>query len=166
MCRKIVQSAYWTLVPFQNCVWAYEKLGPRIATTRFFFSRLDDSWCFGAVATHHFLGESFETRVAAQGVEPPVDLDAAEDAGVEGGAIFIALFQQSHRFLLIAQRQLNDGKRIGRDIALPRFSRQVVEYLVRLRLPSRQGIGPGERGLNSRVGIELRGFLILNDRFR
>src|SRR6266480_7761650 len=88
-----------------------------------------DSWCFGHRAAHHLPGECLETRVPAQRVEPPVDLDAAEDPGVERRATLVALFQQPQRFLFIAQRQVYDSEGIGRDIALPGFSRQVVEYL-------------------------------------
>jgi len=38
--------------------------------------------------------------VAAQRIKPPVDLDAAEDAGVEGRTIFVVFFQQPQRFSL------------------------------------------------------------------
>jgi len=64
-----------------------------------------------------------ETRVPAQRVEPPVDLDAAKDAGVEGRTIFVAFSQKPQRFLFIAQRQVDDSERIRRDITLPGFSR-------------------------------------------
>src|SRR5882724_1373246 len=82
-----------------------------------------DSSCFGHGAAHHLPGECFETRLAAQRIKPPVDLDAAEDAGVEGRTIFVALFQQPQRFLFIAQRQVDDSQRIGRDITLAGYSR-------------------------------------------
>ena len=125
-----------------------------------FQSQQRDSWCFGHGATHHLTGECFETWLAAQRIKPPIDLDAAEDPGVEGRAIFVALFQQPQCFLFIAQRQVDHGERIGRDITLPGYSCQIVEYLARLFFPPRQALGPGERGLNSWVGTKLHGFLI------
>ena len=129
-------------------------------------SPLRVSRCFGLGATRHFPDECLETRIAAQRFESSVDLDAAVDPGVERREIFVALFQQPQRFLFIPQRQVDDSERIGWDITLPGCSRQLVEYLSRLFFPSRQSVGPGKRSLNSRIGIELRGFLILRDRFR
>src|SRR5580765_3969825 len=85
--------------------------------------RRRDSWCFGHVATRHLPDECFETRLAAQRVEPPVDLDAAVDPGVERREIFVAFFQQAQRFLFLPQREADDGERIGRDITLPGLSR-------------------------------------------
>src|SRR4029077_16115043 len=86
-------------------------------------SPLRESRCCGLGATHHFPDECCEPRLAAQRFEPPVDLDAAEDAGVEGRAIFVAFFQQAQRFLFLAQREVDDSERIGWDITLPGFSR-------------------------------------------
>src|SRR4029453_1809422 len=88
-----------------------------------FQSQHRDSWCFGHGATHHLPGECFETRLATQRMKPPVDLDAGEEAGVERRAIVVALFQQPQRFLFIAQRQVDDGERIGWDVTLSGYSR-------------------------------------------
>src|SRR4029453_6970918 len=112
------------------------------------------------------LDQVLEPRIPPEGVEPSVDLDTAEDPGSEGRAIFVALFQEPQRFLLVAQRQVDNSERIGRDIALSEFTCKVVEYLAGPFFPPRQCVGPSERGQNSRVGIELYGFLILNDCFR
>ena len=69
-------------------------------------------------AAHNLASQCVETWLAAERVESSVDLDTAEDAGVEGRAIFVALLQQSQRFIFIPQRQVDDRERIGRNITL------------------------------------------------
>ena len=44
------------------------------------------------------------------------------------------------------------------------LARQSQTFL-RLFFPPRQGVGPSQRGENGWFGVELRGFLILSDRF-
>ena len=73
-----------------------------------FQSQHRDSWCFGHGATHHLPGECFETWIAAERVESSVDLDTAEDAGVEGREIFVTFLQQSQRLILVPQSQVDD----------------------------------------------------------
>ena len=69
------------------------------------------------------LNQFLEPRIASQGVEPSVDLNTAKDAGVEGRAIFFALFQQSQGFVFIAKGQMDHCERISRDVTFPRCSR-------------------------------------------
>ena len=88
-----------------------------------FQSQQRDSSCFGHGATHHLTGECFETRIAAERVESSVDLDTAEDAGVEGREIFVTFLQQSQRLILVPQSQVDDRKRIRRNVTLLRLIR-------------------------------------------
>jgi hypothetical protein len=59
------------------------------------------------------LGQLLEPRIASEGVEPSVDLDAAEDAGVERCAILVAPLQQPQRVLFVAQRDVDNSECIG-----------------------------------------------------
>ena len=88
-----------------------------------FQSQQRDSWCFGHGATHHLTGECFETWIAAERVESSVDLDTAEDAGVEGREIFVTFLQQSQRLILVPQSEVDDCKRIRRNVTLLRLIR-------------------------------------------
>ena len=56
------------------------------------------------------LDQVLEPRIAPERLEPSVDLDTAEDASVEDRALFVALFQEPQRFLLIAQRQVDKSE--------------------------------------------------------
>ena len=82
-----------------------------------------DSRRFGDGVAHYLADQRFETRIAAQRIESSVDLDTAEDAGVEGREIFVTFLQQSQRFILISEGQVDDRKRIRRNVTLLRLIR-------------------------------------------
>src|SRR5689334_14942830 len=78
---------------------------------------------FRAGATSHFPGERFEARLTAQRIEPSVDLNAAEDSGVERGTVVVALFQAAKGLLFFTQREMDNRERISRNITPVRLTR-------------------------------------------
>src|SRR4029077_11105215 len=82
-----------------------------------------DSARFSDGPAHCLADQHVETRIAAECVESSVDLDTAENAGVKRCEIFVTFLQQSQRFILISQGQVDHRKRIRRNITLLRLIR-------------------------------------------
>src|SRR5436309_3411870 len=64
---------------------------------------------------NNFLGERFETRIAAQWVEQRINSDISY---VGTGAILITLFKPAECLLFVAQAEINEGKAVGCNVTL------------------------------------------------
>ena len=69
---------------------------------------------FGNGAIHRLFGKCLETRIVAQRFEPSIDLDAAEDAGIERLAIFV-LSWESWRRRGMARRPVRNSSKAESD---------------------------------------------------
>src|SRR5258707_9974788 len=87
--------------------------------------------------------EFLKTRVVAKRVEPLVYLDAAEQALQQNVAFHETSLEQTQRFVLLAKREMNDGKRIGAYILLRGKSSELIEDFT--GFPHATGLGIGVR---------------------
>src|SRR5436190_8867508 len=87
--------------------------------------------------------EFLKTRVVAKRVEPLVYLDTAIQALQQNVAFHETLLEQTQRFVLLAKREMNDGKRIGAHILLPGKVGELIEDFT--GFPHATGLGIGVR---------------------
>ena len=119
------------------------RLGAELSPRRNFRSSF---LCCGFVSElsgwNNLLGKRFEAWVAVQWIEKRVN---SNPPNVSTGAILIALFEPAKRLLFVVEREINNGKAIRGDVALPGYLFQLVQYFQRLSLVTRGGISVTEQ---------------------
>src|ERR1700736_3115678 len=93
------------------------------------------------IRRHDLAGESFETRIAAQGVEHRLDFDQARFRKL---FVLIATFEPIARFVLITKAKINQGKAKGPDGATLLKFFHLREHLQRLFAIPFQRVGMGQ----------------------